>query len=267
MSGRLEGHVTLVTGGGSGIGAAIVERFTTEGARVVVLERSAERAASIAEQHGDAVVIAIGDVRSAADNDGAVAAALDAFGRLDSVVANAGIYDYGRTLARLSADELVTGFEEMFSINVLGPMLAARAASNVLAEHSGAIVVTVSCAGLYAGGGGPLYVASKHAAVGLVRQLALELAPDVRVNGVAPGFTRTDLRGPESLGISDRSLAGATGFEAVAAEGLPLRKIADPADHASLYVTLASRHESPHTTGVVIPSDGGLEVRWPGGAR
>ena len=128
--------------------------------------------------------------------------------------------------------------------------------------------MTLSCAGLYAGGGGPLYVASKHAGVGVVRQLALELAPEVRVNGVAPGFTHTDLRGLEALDSAGRSLRGTSRLAEAAAGNVPLRAVAAPEDHTSLYVLLASAAESAHTTGAVIPSDGGLEVRWPrGGGR
>ena len=92
-------------------------------------------------------------------------------------------------------------------------MLAARAAAEALRASQGSMIFTLSNSAYYAGGGGPLYVASKHAGLGLIKQLAYEFAPDVRVNGVAPGGTVTPLRGPESLGKQERRLSEIPNFQ------------------------------------------------------
>ncbi len=196
--GWLEGKVALVTGGASGLGRAIVERFGEEGARVVILDRSRECSEELAARLGPNVAATIGDVTVLADNRRAVAEAVKHFGRLDIFVGNAGIWDFNMSLVDLPDDRIGEGFDELFSINVKGYLLGAKAAYQELAKTHGCIIYTVSNAGFYPCGGGPLYTASKHAVVGLIRQLAYELAPRIRVNGVAPGAIPTDLRGPHS---------------------------------------------------------------------
>jgi 2,3-dihydroxy-2,3-dihydrophenylpropionate dehydrogenase len=111
---------------------------------------------------------------------------LDRFGRLDCFIGNAAIWDHGATLIGRGGEELERGFDELFAINVKGYLLGAKAAAQALIASEGSIIFTLSNSAFYPGGGGPLYTASKHAGVGLVRQLAYELAPKVRVNAVAP---------------------------------------------------------------------------------
>jgi len=267
VSGRLAGQVALVTGGGSGIGRAVVERFLAEGARVGVLVRGEERARALEAELGAGVVASAGDVRSAADNRRAVEATLAAFGQLDALIPNAGVWDFAKRLDAYAPDELAPAFDEVFDVNVKGGLLAVAAARAALQEHGGSIVFTISSSGSYAGGGGPVYVASKHAVVGLVRQLAFELAPAVRVNGIAPGATLTSLHGPAALGLDDTRMDELDDFEARVARQLPLGFVSRPEDHASLYVLLAARAESRFITGAVIPCDGGLEVRGGGRGR
>jgi len=127
----------------------------------------------------------------------------------------------------------------------------ARAALPELRKTSGSMVFTASVAGLNSGGGGVLYTASKHAVVGLIRELAVELAPDVRVNGVAPGGTMTDLRGLASLGEDDRSQFANPGIEDRLRAGNPLRTVLTPDDLAGAYVFLASRRNARGITGSV----------------
>lgn len=268
MAGRLEGQVALVTGGGSGIGLAVVERYVQEGARVGVLQRSPGPAQALRERFGAGVVRVVeGDVRSAADQRRAVAETAAAFGGLDALVCNAGVWDYGRALARYDDEALVATYRELLDVNVLGCLLAVAAAREALQASRGAVILTGSPSGRFAGGGGPLYVASKHAVEGLVRQLAFELAPEVRVNAVAPGATRTALRGPAALGLGERRLDEQEELTGAIARQLPLGAVAEPADHASLYVLLAARGESGFMTAAVLRSDGGVEVRGGGAAR
>ena len=136
-----------------------------------------------------------------------------------------------------------------------------------LRRSHGSLIFTASSSSRYAGGGGALYVAAKHAVVGLMRQLAYELAPDVRVNAVAPGATATGLAGLSEAPIGRGRLDDRPEmFERIGAT-VPLGFVADPSDHSALYVLLASRSEAPFMTGAVIPSDGGMDVRRSGRHR
>lgn len=140
---QLEGRTVLVTGGGSGIGLGVVERFIAEGARVGVLERSAENVADL-RRLGDAVLAIQGDAASPSDNERAVAETVSAFGRLDSLVCCAGVWDFGAGLLDSSAEDLSAAFDELMSINVKGYLLAAKAAASALIESEGTIVLTLS---------------------------------------------------------------------------------------------------------------------------
>lgn len=258
--GWLDGQVALVTGGGSGLGRAVVERFLAEGGSVGVLEKDARKAGQLAGELGDAVAVTEGSATSWADNERAVADTVAAFGRLDILVGNAGLWDFGTPLEDLSGPALPGAFGQLFELNVLGYLLGAKAALPALRAGGGSMIFTVSNAGFYPGGGGPLYTASKHAVVGLVRQLAYELAPEIRVNGVAPGGMPTDLRGPAALGLADTAFTG-PGVDQLMIRMGPLEKPIRPADYTGTYVLLASRENSATTTGSVHNCDGGIGVR------
>lgn len=258
--GRLEGEVSLITGGASGLGLAIVERFINEGANVCVLDRSAEGCEALRARFGDNVVALPGDVREAADNENLVKSAIDKYGKIDCAIGNAGIWDYNARLVDLSPDELSSTFRELFDVNVLGYMALARAAIKPLTDSQGSIIYTVSNAGFLAAGGGALYTASKHAVVGLVRQLAFEFAPHVRVNGVAPGAISTSLKGPESLGMEDRQFPGER-IQETANSYIPIGKMPTPAEYAGAYVFFASREDNVPSTGSVLNHDGGFGIR------
>ena len=187
----------------------------------------------------------------------AVGAAVKRFGKLDIFVGNAGIYDNRRPFVTFDGPELSAAFDELFSINVKGYMLGALAVMEALSASHGCIIFTGSVSGERAGFGGALYVAAKHAVAGLTRQLAFELAPNIRVNAVAQGYAPTELQGLESLHQTKRS-AG------LAVEDLPLKVIASPNDYAAAYVFLASDAGSRIATGTVLAVDGGLALRGPG---
>src|SRR5215471_632556 len=118
--GWLDGQVALVTGGGSGIGHAVVARFIEEGARVGVMERVAIRAEQLRREFGDAVIGIAGDVTRIEDNRRAVAETIAAFGRLDIFVGNAGVFDVYASFADLSDDKLNQAYDELFAVNVKG---------------------------------------------------------------------------------------------------------------------------------------------------
>ena len=259
--GALEGQVVLISGGASGLGRAIVERFLEEGAELAVLDRSPERMGELATR----VEVIGGDVRSIADNQRAVDACVARFGKLDCAVGNAGIWDYSTSLDALPAERIDAAFDELFHVNVKGYLNLAKAALPALVRSSGALIFTVSNAGFDPAGGGPLYTASKHAVVGLIRQLAYELAPAVRVNGVAPGPIDTDLRGPEALGLADKSIHSID-LPGTAGAAMPIGFVPATADYAGGYVFLASRRDSRPATGGVLKLDAGIAVRGIGRA-
>src|SRR6266849_8514660 len=251
--GWLDGRVALVTGGASGLGRAIVSRFIGEGARVGVLDRSKEGNEGLKAEFSDSVEAIAGDVTSMDDNRRAVASTASKFGRLDCFVGNAGIWDYSLPLVKIPDDKLGEAFDELFGVNVKGYMLGAKAAVPELLKTRGNMIFTVSNAGFYVGGGGPLYTASKHAVVGLIRQLAYELAPKIRVNGVAPGGIPSDLRGPRSLAMEDRSIASLPLEQW--GKAMPLGRIAQASDYTGHYVLLASYENSSSATGSIINCD------------
>jgi NAD(P)-dependent dehydrogenase (short-subunit alcohol dehydrogenase family) len=262
MAGWLEGYAAIVTGGSSGIGAAVVARFVAEGANVVAVDRDGERLAAMVDKFPGRVRGIAGDVRDYATHERAVTEALSSFGKLDVTVGNAGVFDFRRPLASYSAETLVATMDELLAINVRGYLYAAMAAREALLRSRGCIIFTGSVASFNAGGGGIVYTLAKHAVVGVVRQLALELAPDIRVNCVAPGGTLTDMRGTAALGHGTRSLNDRRDELAKRiAEHVPLRLAQQPEDHAGLYVLLASRENARAITGEVLMSDGGVGIR------
>jgi NAD(P)-dependent dehydrogenase (short-subunit alcohol dehydrogenase family) len=260
--GSFDGQVALVTGGGSGIGRAVVARFVAEGAKVGVMERVAARNEALRAEFGAAVVGISGDVARLDDNKRAVAETVGAFGRLDVLIGNAGVFDGNARLDELPEDRLEAAFDEQFAVNVKALVFGVKAALPELAKNGGAIVFTASVAGFNSGGGGALYTASKHAVVGLVRQLAVELGPTVRVNGVAPGGTMTDLRGLGALGREGHSHFADPGTEERLRNN-PLRMALHPDDLAGTYLFLASRQNAGGITGTVVRVDAGSMLRMP----
>ncbi len=260
-TGRLEGKVVVLTGAGGGIGLSAARRFVAEGAKVVAVDIS-DRVAEATAGLGDAVVPLVADVSTWEGNRDAVATAVDRWGRLDTFIGNAGITDAARPLEDIPGEALAQAFHELFDVNVLALMLGARAALDELVRTNGSVILTASFASFNAAGGGALYTASKHAVLGLVRQLAYELAPDVRVNGVAPGVAPTRLTGLSALGqgATDSVLDGT-------ARILPLQRVPELSDFDGAFVLLAS-DEAAIMTGSVITADSGLSVRGlarPGG--
>lgn len=250
--GWLDDKVALITGAGSGIGRAVVERYIQEGARVGAMELRPERVQQLQTDFGEAVVGIQGDVTRLEDNERAVAETVRAFGRVDIFVGNAGVFDNFMALVDLPRDRISQAFDELFGVNVKGYLLGAKAALPELEKTQGCMVFTASVAGFFPGGGGPLYTASKHAVVGLIRQLASELAPGIRVNGVAPGGVLTDLRGLDALGQREQR------------REMPPERLArmqQPRDLTGAYVFLASNENAKHTTGTIVDTTGGAWVR------
>ncbi|HEU4362243.1 MAG TPA: 3-(cis-5,6-dihydroxycyclohexa-1,3-dien-1-yl)propanoate dehydrogenase [Mycobacterium sp.] len=257
MPGWLAGNRALVVGAGSGIGRAVVDAFRGEGARVAVLERDSGKCAVLRAELPDVPVVA-GDATTREANQRAVAAAVDAFGGLDTLVHCVGVFDFYRGITDIDGDNLPAAFDEMMRTNVLSQLQSVKAALPVLrAQPGSSIVLTESASSYYPGRGGVLYVASKFAVRGLVASLAHELAPAIRVNGVAPGGTlNTDLRGLASLGLDGARLPDAPDRARDLAARTPLQVALSGVDHAWGYVFFAS-DRSRGVTGDTIHSDGG----------
>lgn len=265
MAAWLDGYSVLITGGGSGLGRALIERFLAEGARVAVLEKSEQRVGELRASFPDSFVAVCGDVRDYKSNEKAVETAVGTFGALDVFIGNAGIWDFDQSLVDLEPELLDAAFGEIFAVNVKACVLGAKAALPALVRRRGSMIFTLSNAAFFPGGGGVMYTASKHALVGVVRQLAHEFAPAVRVNGVAPGAIATDLRGPESLKMAQRSLASIP-LEEMMQGHVPLPRLPSPGEYTGHYVLLASRENAATMTGEIIECDGGLSARGIGQA-
>ena len=259
--GLLDDKVVVLTGAAAGIGRAVTRRYVTEGARVVAVDCS-ESVHTLVDELGASVAPLVTDVSGWEGNRAAAELARARFGPVDVFVGNAGITDGARPLEDIPGDQLVGAFGELFGVNVLAPLLGVRAVLDDLVATRGVVILTGSFASENAAGGGALYTASKHAVLGLVRQLAYELAPDVRVNGVAPGVAPTRLRGTAALGqgSADSVLDGTR-------EALPLQEVPEPEDYAGIFTLLASAEAMP-MTGAMVTADSGLGIRGiarPGG--
>jgi NAD(P)-dependent dehydrogenase (short-subunit alcohol dehydrogenase family) len=256
----LDGRRALIVGAGSGIGRAVVDAFLAEGARVAVLERDPRKSAELSQQLPHVPVV-VGDASTHAANADAVDVTVETFGGLDTLVNCVGIFVFYRSIVDLDADVLDDAFDEIFRTNVKSHLHSVKAALPALrAAGRGSIVLTESSSAYFPGRGGVLYVASKFAVRGLVTALAHDLAPEIRVNGVAPGGTLgTDLRGLPSLGTSERSLGDTPGRAAELAARVPLQVALSGEDHAWSYVYFAS-DRSRGVTGGSVHTDGGIGV-------
>lgn len=259
----LNGHTTLITGAGSGLGAALAQRFAAEGSNVVLVDIDEDKAAAVAAALPPDKTLAIGaDVRDTDSMKAAAAKAVATFGGLTTVIPNAGIWDYNRSVTRHNGHELSDMFDEIFAINVKGYLLTIEATWRYLIQSRGSIVMTLSNAAFYAAGGGPIYTASKFADRGMLLQFAHELAPKVRVNGVAVGGMRTDLRGPRAIGLKERSFSDSIDRWGSSNPYIPLHDIStDPKHFTGPYVMLANPTEAGNITGAIINADGGIAAR------
>ncbi len=242
-------RVAIVTGGASGMGAATARRLTAAGAHVVIVDRNADLAATVATEIG--ATSAIGDVADSSFCDRVVADALGAHGRLDVLVNAAGV------IVRASgADTTDEQWAKIMGVNVSGTFFMCRAALRVMKPVGhGAIVNFGSIWGDLGSAGVAAYCASKGAVHNLTRALAMDHAADgIRINAVCPGEVNTPmLQSERTEAVTDQLLAQI-------AATVPMGRLADPEEIASVVCFLAS-DDASYMTGAMVSVDAGYGAR------
>ena len=245
---RFEGKVALVTGGGRGIGAATSQLFAREGASVVVCDMDVEPAQEVAGPLGDRAVPVACDVTSRDQVEAAVQKAVDSFGRLDILVACAGITR--DNLVHKMTDEDWLG---VIQTHLTGTFLAAQAAQRVMVPQRYGRMVFLSSTSALGNRGQTNYSTAKAGLQGMARTLAIELGPfGITVNAVAPGFIETRMTEATArrMGVDWEE------FKKAAAERTPVRRIGQPIDVASMIAFFCSE-EAGFVSGQTIYVRGG----------
>ena len=246
-SDELAGVVAIVTGAAGGVGRATVELLTARGARVVAEDVNR----SVSELEGERVATLQGDVAAPDTARRAVALANEHFGALDVVVNNA-----GRFLLKPTVETTDGEWDELLRVNVRGAFLHCREALPALSERGdGRIVNVASISGTIGLPGQTAYCSTKGAIVQLTRQLAIEHAPRVRVNAVAPGAIDTGFMDEALTGVPDREATLAS-----VAASHPLGRLARAEEIAEVIAFLASPRSSI-ITGAVLMADGGFTAQ------
>ncbi|WP_295813497.1 SDR family oxidoreductase [uncultured Nitratireductor sp.] len=244
---RLEGKVAVITGAASGFGAGMAKRFAEEGAKVVVADLNAKGAEKIAKEIGAAALPVTADVSMKADVDAMVDAAMQAHGRLDVMVNNAGFTH--RNGPMLEVDEET--FDLIAAVNMKAIYHAARAVVPIMDKQGGgSIITTASTAGLRPRPGLTWYNASKGWAITATKSMAVELAgQNIRVNCLCPVAGETGMLGQF---MGDDTPEKRAQFQA----SIPLGRLSTPLDIANAALWLAS-DEAEFITGVALEVDGG----------
>jgi meso-butanediol dehydrogenase / (S,S)-butanediol dehydrogenase / diacetyl reductase len=246
-------RTAVITGGGTGIGAATACRLAAAGVPVVLTGRRLGPLAALARQLGDRAIAMTADAAAADDMARAVATARDAFGPVGILVANAGGPGGGT-----AADVTDAAWAEGLQANLTTCLVSARACLPDLIATRGAIVVVSSIAGLAASPESVGYVSAKHGLIGLARSMARDFGPrGVRVNVVCPGWVRTPMADAEMDQLQEvRGLASREAAYELATAQVPLRRPASPDEVAAAIAFLASQ-EASAVTGAVLTVDCG----------
>ncbi len=254
---KLEGKVALITGGGTGIGTAIAERFVAEGAKICITGRRQAILDKVAQALPLGMVATCsGDVTKYEDVKRMVETALTFGGRLDVVVNNAGI-DPGGTVTDVDPEL----WRKVIEINLTGPFLVMKASIPHLIKGGGGSIINISSlGGLRCLPGMPAYSASKAGLIMLTQQAALDYGPfKVRCNAVCPGATRTAMLEEAVSPLTEVLGTNVDGVFACISSNIPLRRVAAPDEVSGVCSYLAS-DDSSFMTGSVLLLDGGTSI-------
>ncbi|PKA98858.1 3-oxoacyl-[acyl-carrier protein] reductase [Flavobacteriaceae bacterium MAR_2009_75] len=243
---KLENKVCIVTGATSGMGKAIAQSFATEGAKLILSGRDQERGEKLSAQLSGSIFIA-GDVGEASYNESLVDAALENFGAVDILSLNAGILGLGNVV-----DLSESLWNQTISTNLSSIYLLAKFAIPHLKKQSGTILINSSIAAFKSFPNHPAYCASKAGAVALMKQMAVEYAPEIRVNAICPGPVDTPLLWKSAQAFDNPEEAVAD-----AEKSTLLKRLGQPKDIANLATFLVSE-EASWITGTAMTIDGGI---------
>ncbi len=256
---KLEGKVALITGGGTGIGAAVARRFASEGARVCLAGRRREPLERLAETlPPGSVTICPGDVSRYEDVERMVESALGFAGKLNVLVNNAAL-DQVPPANVVDIDPGI--WHRVLAVNLTGPFFTMKASiPHMIRDGGGSIINVSSVAGIRSIPNMPAYVASKGGLVMLSQQVALDFGPfGVRCNVICPGSVRTDMFEGAMSHFMEKLGTDLDGVFRLFTKDIPLRRLASPDEIASICSFLAS-DDSSFVTGTVLPTDGGTAV-------
>lgn len=247
MAKKLNNKVCIITGATSGMGKAIAEFFSNEGAKLILSGRNSERGNTLAAQLQGSVFVA-GDVSESTYNEELVKAAIHNFGQLDMLSINAGMLGLGNVV-----DLPETLWHKTLNVNLSAIFyLCKYAIPHIQKSESGAIVINTSIAAFKSFPNHPAYCASKAAAVALMKQMAVEYAPNIRINAICPGPVDTPF-----LWDSAKAFDNPDSAVDDARKNTLMKRLGTPEDIAKLTLFLASE-DSSWITGTAVTIDGGI---------
>ena len=255
MSKRLEGKAALITGGGTGIGAAVARRFAASGAAVAITGRRREPIAGVAAELDCLAIKA--DTADADDCVAAVAQTVAEFGGLDILVANAGILSAAGSVTTLDESD----WQGVMDVNVTGVMQIARAAIPAMTDRGGGAIVSISSvAGIRSSKGFADYITSKHALIGLTKTLACDYgAQGIRANTLCPGWVKTPMSDMPVESLAEREHLTPDQARAAMTRYTPLQRMGEPEEIAACVEFLAS-DDASFVTGATLVADGGGHI-------
>lgn len=254
---RLDGKVALITGGGTGIGSAIAERFTAEGAKVCISGRRKSLLDKVAQSlPPGTVAVSPGDVTRFEDCERMVNDTISFGGKIDVLINNAAI-DPGGAVLDLSPEL----WRQVIDINLTGPFLMTKAALKPMISAGGGSIINISAlGGLRCLPGMPAYCTSKAGLNHFTKQVALDYGPaNIRCNVVCPGGTRTEMLAEALTPVAETMGTDVEGVYRKMSSNIPLRRIALASEISGTCVYLAGE-DSSYMTGAVLLLDGGAAI-------
>ena len=253
----LSGKTALVTGGGTGIGAAITRRLASDGAKVCITGRRPEKLQETVESTPEGLAVACpGDVSNSDDIKRLVASALEINGKLDILVNNAAIEAMGAV-----TDLRIEDWQNALGINLTGPfMLMKEVIPHMIENGGGSIINIASLGGIRCLPGMPAYCTTKAALIMLTKQVAMDYGPQkIRCNVICPGATRTEMNKNLVIPIAEKLGTDIEGGYKYFTKNVPLRRAAQPDEIAGLCSYLAG-DDSGYMTGAELLIDGGAAI-------